>query len=100
MQFVITAHDGKDMLEQRMRVRPRHLENMARVRETGRVICAGGILDGDGRPIGSVLVVDFPAREQLDAYLASEPYIIEQVWAEVKVEPMNVVIVNDERVGN
>ena len=30
MQFVITAYDGENMLEKRMSVRPRHLENMAR----------------------------------------------------------------------
>ena len=31
MQFVITAHDGKNVLEQRMAVRPEHLANMARL---------------------------------------------------------------------
>ena len=30
MQFIITAYDGKDMLEKRMEVRPRHLENMGK----------------------------------------------------------------------
>ncbi len=99
MQFVITAHDGKDMLEKRMSVRPRHLENMVKIKETGSVICAGGILDEAGRPIGSVLVVDFADKELLDAYLASEPYIQEKVWEDVRVEPMNVVIVRDEKVG-
>ena len=46
MQFIITAYDGEGMLEKRMRVRPRHLENMAKVK--GRVLCAGGLLDKDG----------------------------------------------------
>ena len=56
MQFVITAHDGKNVLDQRMAVRPEHLANMARL--GSHVLCAGGILDGDGKPAGSVLVVD------------------------------------------
>ena len=43
MQFVVTAYDGKNMLEKRMEVRPRHLENMSRI--PGKVICAGGLLD-------------------------------------------------------
>ncbi len=97
MQFVITARDGANMLEKRMAVRPRHLENMGKV--NGRVVCAGGILDEEGRPIGSVLVLDVASRDLLDEYLAGEPYIIEKVWADVKVEPMNVVIVNGEKVG-
>ncbi len=99
MQFIITAHDGENMLERRMLVRLRHLENMAKIRETGRVICAGGILDRNGSPVGSVLVLEFERRELLDAYLESEPYIREKVWEDVRVEPMNVVIVNGEKVG-
>ena len=97
MQFVVNAHDGKNMLEKRMEVRPRHLENMTRNKE--HVISAGGILDEAGKPIGSVLVLDFESRDQLDAYLAGEPYIIEKVWEDVKVEPLNVVIVKGEKVG-
>ena len=99
MQFIITAHDGADALEKRMRVRPRHLENMAKLSETGRIICAGGILDGNGQPVGSALVVEFASRKQVDAYLAGEPYVIEKVWEDIRVETMNVVIENNEMVG-
>ena len=97
MQFVITAHDGKNVLEQRMAVRPEHLANMARL--GSHVLCAGGILDGDGKPAGSVLVVDFDSRDRLEEYLASEPYIREKVWQDVTAEPMNVVILGGEKVG-
>ena len=97
MQFIIRAYDGKDMLDRRMEVRPRHLENMGRV--NGKVICAGGLLDDTGKMKGSVLVMEFENRAGLDAYLASEPYIAEHVWERVEVESMNVVIVNGEKVG-
>ena len=97
MQFIITAYDGEGMLEKRMRVRPRHLENMAKVR--GRVLCAGGLLDGDGRMKGSVLIMDFDDTSLLDEYLCSEPYITEGVWEKVDIQPMNVVILNGEKVN-
>ena len=97
MQFIIRAYDGKDMLEKRMTVRPRHLENMMRLGK--RVICAGGLLDEDGKMKGSVIVLDCDSREQIDAYLTSEPYIAERVWETVEVERMNVVLVNGERAG-
>ena len=97
MQFIIRAYDGKDMLDRRMEVRPRHLENMGRV--NGKVICVGGLLDDTGKMKGSVLVMEFENRAGLDAYLASEPYIAEHVWERVEVESMNVVIVNGEKVG-
>lgn len=99
MQYLVTAYDGEGMLEKRMSVRARHLENISKVKEYGSIVCAGGILDEEGKPAGSVLVMDFASRDLLDKYLASEPYIIEEVWESVTVETMNVVIVNDEKVG-
>ena len=97
MQFIVTARDGAGMLERRMEVRPRHLANMEQV--PGTVVCAGGLLDEAGQMCGSVLVLDLPGRAELDAYLASEPYIAEGVWESVQVDQMNVVIVGGEKVG-
>jgi uncharacterized protein YciI len=95
MQFIIRAYDGEGMLDRRMEVRPRHLEGMNRM---GRhIICAGGLLDDAGKMKGSVLVVDFQTREELDAYLADEPYMLEHVWEEIDIEPLNVVIVKGEK---
>ncbi len=41
---------------------------------------------------GSVLILDFPSRAELDTYLAAEPYAVEHVWEKIEVETMNVVI--------
>ncbi len=95
MQFVITAYDGKDMLEKRMEVRPRHLENMGKI--DGKVVCAGGMLDEEGKMKGSVMIMEFASREILDEYLRNEPYIVEGVWEKVTVETFNVVLVNGEK---
>ena len=97
MQFIITAHDGENMLEKRMAVRPRHLEGMAKLGK--HIVCAGGLLDDEGKPKGSVLVLDFGDSASLDEYLKNEPYVTEQVWEKIKVETLNVVIVNGEKVG-
>lgn len=97
MQFVITAYDGPNMLEKRMEVRPRHLQNLSQLK--GKILCAGGILDEAGKMKGSVMVIDFASRVLLDEYLKSEPYILENVWEKVKAEPMNVVVLNGEKVG-
>ena len=90
MQFIIKAYDGEGMLDKRMEVRPRHLEGIERIRE--HVICAGGLLDDEGKMKGSVLIMEYETREQLDDYLANEPYVQEKVWQKVEVERMNVVI--------
>ena len=97
MQFVITAYDGENVLEKRMAVRPRHLEGMQKLID--HIVCAGGILDQAGKPKGSVLVMDFEDRAEMDTYLAEEPYVVEGVWNKITVEPMNVVILNGEKIG-
>ncbi len=97
MRFLIKAIDGAGMLEKRMEVRPRHLEGMQKLGK--HIVCAGGLLDEEGKMKGSVLILDLADRAALDAYLASEPYIQENVWEKVDIESVNVVIVNGEKVG-
>lgn len=95
MQFVITAYDGEGMLEKRMEVRPAHLANMSKIK--GKVVCAGGLLDEEGKMKGSVMVMDFPSKELFDEYLESEPYVKAGVWQKITVERMNVVLLNGEK---
>lgn len=78
MQYIIKAYDGEGMLDKRMEIRPRHLEGIERIKE--HVICAGGLLDDEGKMKGSVLIMEYESREQLDEYLANEPYVQENVW--------------------
>jgi uncharacterized protein YciI len=89
-QFVVRAYDGKGMLDKRMEVRTpslgRHGENQT------TVICAGGLLDDEGKMKGYMLVMEFKNRQELDEYLANEPYVQEHVWEKIEVEHINVVI--------
>ena len=93
-QYVIKAYDGEGKLDKRMEVRPRHFEGLEKMKE--HILCAGGMLDDDGKMIGSLLVMEFENREQLDEYLAHEPYVVEHVWERIEVERMNVVIYDRE----
>ena len=95
MQFLIKAYDGENRLEKRMEVRPRHLEGMKKLGK--QIICAGGLLDEEGKMKGSALVLEFPDHTALDEYLKNEPYVVEGVWQKIEVETINVVLVNGER---
>lgn len=95
MQFIVKAYDGPNMLEKRMEVRPRHLEGMSKMGD--RIVLAGGLLDEEGKMKGSMLVLNLPAREDLDRYLENEPYMQEHVWEKVEVETINVVLVKGEK---
>lgn len=93
-QFVIKAYDGEGKLDKRMEVRPRHFEGMEKMKE--HILCAGGMLDKDGKMMGSLLIMEFKSRDQLDEYLSKEPYVVEHVWERIEVEQMNVVIFDNE----
>jgi uncharacterized protein YciI len=92
MQFIVKAYDGEGMLDKRMEVRPRHLEGMSKLGD--HIICAGGLLDDEGKMKGSALILDFDSRKELDDYLANEPYVLEKVWEKIEVDNINVVIAN------
>lgn len=62
-----------------------------------QIICAGGLLDDEGRMKGSALILEFESRAALDDYLNNEPYVVEGVWRKIEVETMNVVLVNGEK---
>jgi len=100
MQFLIHALDStkEGTLERRMSVRPKHLEHVAGYRENGHVIGAGGILNDNGDMIGSFLVMEFDSRAELDEYIAGEPYVVNGVWEDVRVESVNVVIRDGQKV--
>lgn len=99
MQFLITAYDIPNGLERRLAVRQEHFENMNKVKEKGKVVSAGGILDEEGKMKGSFLILEFASREMVDEYIANEPYVKHGVWESVKVEVCNVVTLNNELVG-
>lgn len=92
MQFIVKAYDGKGKLDKRMEVRSRHFEGIQRM--SSHVICAGAILDESGKMKGSLLVLEYDSRAELDEYLANEPYVLEQVWETVEVEQMTVAILD------
>ena len=97
MNFLIVAYDGKDenALERRMRVRPDHFANVLKIKEKGHVHCAGGITNEEGKLIGSMLVVSFDTREQLDEYLKTEPYVVNNVWQDIRIDTCNVALKDD-----
>ena len=93
MQFIIKAYDGAGKLDKRMEVRPRHLEGMQKLGE--HLICAGGLLDDEGKMKGSALILDFDSREELDNYVANEPYVVEKVWEKIDIDRINVVVARE-----
>lgn len=89
MQYLILAYDGTDAdaLDRRMAVRPRHLDVARAMAEAGTLVEGGALLDDDGRMVGSMAIVDFADRADLDHWLKTDPYVTGGVWRNIQVRP-------------
>jgi hypothetical protein len=91
-QYLITAYDGthENALDNRMNVRPYHLEGIKKMKETGNFILGGAILNDEGKMIGSTMILQFEDVKQLQNWIDSEPYIQQKVWEQFDVKPFRV----------
>lgn len=89
--FAITCTDAPNSLEKRLAIRPRHAARIQALNEKGQVVLAGPCPINSEDPSqgchGSLLVLDFPDRASLDAWLAEEPFVLEGVYTHVDVKP-------------
>lgn len=92
--FCVIAHDRTEPggPARRQASRRPHFERMKPFVESGAVLLAGSMLAEDGSMAASVLVVDFPDRAALDAWLAEEPYVRNGVWGRIEIKPMFVAV--------
>jgi uncharacterized protein YciI len=87
MRYIVIARDGTDpeAKARRLAARPAHLERVGPFVERGRVLLGGAILDAAGDMVGSVVLTDFATREELDGWIAEDPYVTGGVWQEVEI---------------
>lgn len=92
MQYLVTGFDGTDAeaLNRRLAAREAHLQGVEEASAKGEHLYGAALLDQSGKMIGSFLVVAYPTREDLDAWLEREPYITGKVWERVEVVPCRV----------
>jgi len=92
MQYIITAYDGIDeqAIDRRLIARDEHLRSVEKRVKDGQHLYAAAILDDIGKMIGSMMVVDFPSKDELDNWLKVEPYVVGNVWQKIDIQPCNV----------
>lgn len=92
MQFIITAYDGKDekALERRLQAREEHLKGVEQRSKDGEHLYAAAILDEEEKMIGSMMVVEYPSRVELNQWLKEEPYVTGKVWEKIEVQQCKV----------
>ncbi len=90
MQFVLIAKDGTDAeaLQRRLDARAAHIQNTDN--NIANMLIGAATLNGQGEMNGSVMIVDFPSREDLDNWLKAEPYVTGDVWRDIEIIPCKV----------
>jgi uncharacterized protein len=92
MHFMVLAFDfpGDEGAALRDRARPAHGAAIRQLWDDGRVVLGAGIYDDEGVIRGSLVVVDYESRKDVDDYLATEPFVTEGVWERIEVHQLFV----------
>lgn len=85
MLFAMIAKDRPNALDQRLAVRPVHLEHLDSLGQQLRL--AGALLDADGKPEGSLVVIEAETIEAATAMFEADPFFKEGLFAGVEIKP-------------
>ncbi|WP_419898350.1 YciI family protein [Roseomonas sp. USHLN139] len=97
MLFAIVCEDKPAALELRLATRPTHLEYLDSQVEA--LVQAGPVLDAEGKPCGSVLIVEAADQAAAEAFAAADPYAQAGLFAKVSIRPFRQVYAGGQRVG-
>lgn len=88
--YAVICIDHKGSLELRQKTREEHLAH-CRAGSTP-VKVAGALLDENGQPEGSLLILECEGIAAAEAFAAADPYARAGLFASVSVKPWRVVI--------
>jgi uncharacterized protein len=94
MLYAIMARDAPNTAALRPLVRPRHLEYVQPLIDTGRLVFGGphpAIDSPDPGPAGytgSLIIAEFDSIESARAWSAEDPYVREGVFGDVEIKPV------------
>ncbi|MCD2175480.1 YciI-like protein [Rhizobium sp. C4] len=96
MLFALWCTDKKDHLQVRMDTRPTHVEWLNAINAEGKLKMAGPTLNGEGKPMGSLVVIVADDQASAEALAAQDPYAKAGLFETVEVRPFNWVFNNPE----
>ncbi len=89
MLFALINTDRPGSLDLRLATRPQHLAYLER--EVERVASGGALLDPEGKPCGSVLVIEAADRAEAEAFAAADPYAKAGLFESTLIRPFRLV---------
>jgi uncharacterized protein len=94
MLFAFLCTDKPGHLNVRMDTRPAHLEHLNKLNAEGTLKFAGPFLDDDGKPNGSLVVVEAADIAAARTLAEADPYYLAGLFEKVEVKPWNWVFNN------
>lgn len=88
-EFVLICRDKADSFDLRAKTRETHLAYIATAGDS--VLLAGPMLDEEGRPIGSILIIKAEDAGAAKAFAKGDPYAKAGLFADVEARPFKVV---------
>ncbi|MDO6964893.1 YciI-like protein [Rhizobium alvei] len=91
MLYAMICQDKPGALQLRLDTRPVHVDYLNGLNAAGTLKFAGPFLDGEGKPNGSLVVVEAETIEAAKAIADADPYAKAGLFASVEVRAWNWV---------
>jgi uncharacterized protein len=89
MLFALICKDKPGSLQVRLDTRPEHVAFLERLNGEKKLAFAGPFLDADGKPNGSLVVVEAPDLAGAKVLSAADPYAKAGLFESVEIRPWN-----------
>ncbi|TIP81747.1 MAG: hypothetical protein E5X63_26935 [Mesorhizobium sp.] len=89
MLFALICKDKPGKLQVRLDTRPEHVAFLEGLNGENKLAFAGPFLDADGKPNGSLVVVEAPDLEAAEALSAADPYARAGLFESVEIRQWN-----------
>ena len=97
MLFAMMCTDRPGALDTRLATRPTHLAYLQTYAD--KLVYAGALLDLDGRPCGSLLIVDVEDRAAAEGFAAGDPYAKAGLFESTVIRPYRLAFKEGAPVG-
>jgi len=97
MLFALVCTDKPQSLDLRLAVRPAHITYLETYQD--KLIQAGPLLDPDGRPAGSLLIIDVEDAPAAAGFADADPYTKAGLFESVIIRPYRSVFKDGELVA-
>jgi len=87
--YIVTCLDKKNSLKKRLKNRELHLEYLKSLKN--KLILAGPILNKTNKPKGSVLILQFKNKVELNNFLKNDPYSKVGLFKTINIEKFKKV---------